>query len=845
MQRLPVIGRNAELGALRKAYASARSGGGRLIEITGEPGLGKSRLLDALREAAAGFRNLHASCEAYTASTPYALWSELLRELMSCGRDDSEAAIIERLSAAVATRARELTPWLPLIGIALRVHVVPTPEVEMLAEANRRSKLHECVRRFLRIMLPETALIEIENAHHMDGASAEFLSYLTERIDTRPWLFAVTRRPSDGGFVPPQAPTVVRIELKPLVPADALRLAQLATQRELVPARVLEVVATRSGGNPQFLRDLLRSAIESGDIAELPASAEAVATAQIDNLTPEDRAIIRRAAVFGNRFHPKMLAWFADVGEAPLSDPAVWDRLRDLFFEEPRGHLRFRRPLLRDAAYKGLPETLRRELHRVVAARLEKEMDSPEAAGVLSLHYFEAGEYRPAFRYASVAARHADGVYAYAEAAGLYSRAVEAGRRLEDVGREELAAVQQALGDSWYSAGEFRTASDAYTAARPLVASDLLADSRLLIKLSHLEEKLGKHAEALRWIEEARAILKGLPGVEAAQQAARARSWCAALLRAEGRTSEAIECAEQTVVEAEAAGDAEALAEAYFVMAGAYGELGKPGAQSLMQRSLEAYQRAGNVERQTDVLSNIGVLCQWEGHWDEALSYYKRARDAAEKIGGTFSAAVSNVNIAEILTDRGEWTEAEELLVGTLPVWKASHNRYYLGHCLVQLGRVLLRTGRFDEALNRFEEAKTNFLHVGSEQDIPPVEAWICECQVAMGDPDAALALARRLLADSSQSRGLARVMARLKRLQAHALLRQGDSWGARESLEESLTLAKERHNPFEAAITMLSLIELDRLEGVEPALAMVTESHSLLSKLKIRAVPSIPLPEH
>src|SRR5262249_44077398 len=179
-----------------------------------------------------------------------------------------------------------------------------------------------------------------------------------------------------------------------------------------------------------------------------------------------------------------------------------------------------------------------------------------------------------------------------------------------------------------------------------------------------------------------------------------------------------------------------------------------------------------NVERQIDVLSNIGVVCKREGHWDEALSYYQRARDTADKIGSMFNAAVSNVNIAEVLTDRGEWTEAEELLVRTLPVWKASHNRYYLGHCLVQLGRVLLRTGRFNEALDRFEEAKTNFLDVGSEQEIPPVEAWIGECRVAMGNPDVALELVRRLLADSSKSHALARVKARLKRLQAHALLR-------------------------------------------------------------------------
>jgi ATP/maltotriose-dependent transcriptional regulator MalT len=297
------------------------------------------------------------------------------------------------------------------------------------------------------------------------------------------------------------------------------------------------------------------------------------------------------------------------------------------------------------------------------------------------------------------------------------------------------------------------------------------------------------------------------------------------------------------VREAEAADDATALANACFVIAKAYGELGKDGADLLMRRSLEAYQRSGNVEKQADVLSKMGVVCQWEGHWDEALSHHKRAREAAQKVGGTVSAAISSIHIAEIMIDRGEWTDAEALLAETLPLLRASQYRYYFAHCLVQFGRVAFHTHRLNEALRRFEDANATYAHVGSERDIPLVDTWIGECRVAMGEPDAALEVVRRLVSNADKSRGLNRVMARLRRVQAHALLRQGDYWGARESLEASLALAKEHHNLFETAITMLSLIELDRLEGVEPDLAMVTDSHSLLSKLKIRAVPSVPAP--
>ena len=221
-----------------------------------------------------------------------------------------------------------------------------------------------------------------------------------------------------------------------------------------------------------------------------------------------------------------MLAWFADDGDAALPEPATWERLKDLFAEEPDGYLRFRRSLLRDAAYEGLPYKLRRRLHGAVAARIAQEADDvEEAAGILSLHYLVAGDYRSAWRYATVAGKRAAGVFAYVEAAGFYARALEAGRRLDDVGAHELADVHRALGEAWYRAAEFTKAADAYTAARRLVARDPLANAELLLTLSRVESKLNRNKKALRWATQARAVLKGLQGQEAARQIARSGAW--------------------------------------------------------------------------------------------------------------------------------------------------------------------------------------------------------------------------------------------------------------------------------------------------------------------------------
>jgi len=339
------------------------------------------------------------------------------------------------------------------------------------------------------------------------------------------------------------------------------------------------------------------------------------------------------------------------------------------------------------------------------------------------------------------------------------------------------------------------------------------------------------------------ALLQGLDGPEAARLVARSSGRYALIMQVQGRKADALEWAERAVAEAETADDPEALGDAYVVMGWAYGELGRDGAHEMMQRSLDAYQRAGNRVRQATLLSDLGVLSQWKGQWDEALSYYERGREASLKIGSTASAALARVNVAEILTDRGEWAEAESVLQETLPFWRSSQFQYCLAACLSLLGRVALRQGRLPDAQARLDEARAIFVAVGAEGELPPIDARIAECRLAAGDADAALAMTTDMLGRATDENGISRIVPLLARIQAHAQMRQGDLWGARDSLETSLAQARGQSNLFEAALTMLSLIEVDRLEGIEPPLETVTESRALLASLKVRAVPPVPAP--
>ncbi len=407
----------------------------------------------------------------------------------------------------------------------------------------------------------------------------------------------------------------------------------------------------------------------------------------------------------------------------------------------------------------------------------------------------------------------------------------------------DLAAVQEMLGDSWHRAGDFHKAAEVFVASRRLAADNRLKASQLLLKRSWMEEKLGQYRNAMRWAAKARRAIDGLTGRGAAQQTAQLSAWYATLLQSEGRSQEAIRWARKGIAEAEAIDDADALASAYFAMGWASSDLGRESALPMWKRSLEAFQRSGNRVRYAGLLSNLGVACQWEGQWDEALSYYQSAREETLKIGSTTDAEVARINIAEILTDRGELAEAEKLLLDSLPVWRALGYRYFQGACLALLGRVLLRAARFDEAVGRFDEARSHFDHAGSQQDILDVDARIAECRAFMHDPVAALELAERTLARAGTAN--AKLVALLERVRGYARYQRDDAAGARQALDVSLAAGRTRRDPFEVAQTLHALIELDRVSGVQPKPEIAAESRSLLATLKVPALPPAPFDPH
>ena len=221
---LPLVGREHELALLAGAVDAARLRQSRAVEIVGEPGAGKSRLVEELASISAGFQFLQGSCEPYSASTPFGPFRAMLRPLIGVLPDESRESAGAKLTAFAQTVMPDLAQWLPLLALPFDAEVADTGEVDQIDPAFRRDRLHDVLDQFLARMLLMPTVILVEDVHWLDDASQLLLAKLAQP-GPRPWLVVATRRPSG---LPLAATEVLALELEPLDAAEARTLALAA-----------------------------------------------------------------------------------------------------------------------------------------------------------------------------------------------------------------------------------------------------------------------------------------------------------------------------------------------------------------------------------------------------------------------------------------------------------------------------------------------------------------------------------------------------------------------------------------------------------------------------------------
>jgi tetratricopeptide (TPR) repeat protein len=828
---LPLVGRDSELDILQRAWDEAAAGRGGVVVVGGEPGIGKSRLVAELRSRVAA-RQLAVVCDQYAATTAYWAARQLLRQALGCPVDD-DAAVRRALLEAFAGPAAHLAPWSPLVGMVAGVELAMTDEVADLDDRFRRSRLEQAVVAVLASLLPEPTLFVIDDAHWVDEASAALLASAVPQVGGAPWLVVASRREQARGFHPPEGGNVRLLELTPLAAGAATALAEVLAEDvgSLDPATV-DALVSRSGGNPLFLAELMSGARRAGTEA-LPESLEGLILARIDALTPDDRSLLRRLSVLGHVFSTDLAR--AVLGElVPAPDDVRWRSLEE-FVDVTREGLAFRHGLLMEGAYNSLPFRVRESLHASVGDTIERSAgaDVTDQAEVLSLHFFKAKRYPQAWRYSRLAAERAVGVYANAEAATFYERAIESARRVGSGECGELLAMLERLGDLRRRMGEPAAAESAFAQARRLAAGDPIVLARLLLKQAGVRQHEGAHAQALRWLHRADDLVRELDGGPATEQRARIAVARASIAKDRHRGREVVRWCEAAIREAARIGDKAIEAHASFLLDHAHVTLGRPDLATNSVRALALYEEIGDLWGQGTVSNNLGGHAYWNGRWEEAAALYERALTAFTRIGDVGSVAAAFVNIGEIRSDQGRVDEAAELFRQSLAIWQRAGDRASVAFVLSNIGRLATRREDFVTARAQLAEARNLAEAVQLPADVLEADLRLLECSCHAGEAEHTLS-AGALLADRVQPGTIQAAM--LHRLLGFAELALGRAGPARVRLTESLTHADAADAPYERGLTLRALAYCDAADGIDP-IPRLTDAEQVLTRLGVVAV--------
>ena len=714
---LPLVGRSDEMAVLMQALADVRAGRGRVVDVAGEPGIGKSRLIAEVLAGVDDLTIVTAPCEQYESSTAYFPFRRLLREALGVPESTAHEDVAERVMTGVAARAPGLVPFAPLLGIAMDVDMGSTREVDEIEDQFRKTRLEEVVTELLGTLLDTPTVILVDDAHTIDESSADLLQRLSAQVGDRPWLIVAARREDGTGFVPQPGSHVTSLRPAPLAPDAARHLVQAALEDQPVPAHALVDLARRGGGNPMFLEALVRAVGRSGSVNELPESVEALLTSQIDRLHPSDRSALRYAAVLGMMVDEAALDGLLEEQDVRVPAGAM-GRLADFLVRDDRGALRFRSGVMRDVAYEGLPFRRRQVLHDHVSRAIERSSATPESqCEVLSLHFFHAGRHDKAFHYSLLSGERAVAKYAHAEAIEFFARAAQS---CGHTGTEppERARVYEKLADSQWLVGLTQESAEAYAVARRNLRGDPVAIAGIIEKEARIDQRRRNHPLALRRISRGLRGLEGMTGTEVdIARSQLARRYADSRFR-QGRLDDAFLWAERAARYAEESVDKDTLAAAYEVLNHVHAGSGREEPIPYGRLALQAYTELGDLRHQGWCLNNLAAQDFTAGRWSQSLADFRRAADLFRRTGDAAAEVNAVYNQAEILVRQGRHDEALDLLPVVLRTARAVDDEELLALAQRERARALAGSGDLDGALTLLDEARSHFETLGELDEV-------------------------------------------------------------------------------------------------------------------------------
>jgi class 3 adenylate cyclase/tetratricopeptide (TPR) repeat protein len=415
-----LIGREDELDSLLKRQRLAWKGEGQIVLISGEPGIGKSRLVAALEERIAGepYTPLRYQCSPHhTNSALYPLIAQIERAARFKADDTSEQRL-DKLEALLTIAAPSVQDAAPLFAALLSIPfgdrypgLVPNPAQQ------RRRTFTALLDQFESLARQKPVLLVFEDAHWADPTSLDLVDLTVERMRQLPVLALFTLRPQ---FESPWAdlPNASAMTLGRLDRSNVENIVTQLTHGRALPAEVMNEIAAKTDGNPLFVEELTKAVLE-GDILvkdtdcyrldgplpplAIPATLQDSLMARLDHLAPV-KEIGQIGAAIGREFSYSLMRELVGCDETALKHALAKLEQAELVFrrgKSPEAIYSFKHALVRDAAYESLLRSRRQQLHGQIARTMVEKfpdiaVSQPE---IVARHFTEAGLVEPAINY--------------------------------------------------------------------------------------------------------------------------------------------------------------------------------------------------------------------------------------------------------------------------------------------------------------------------------------------------------------------------------------------------------------------------------------------------------------
>jgi transcriptional regulator with AAA-type ATPase domain/tetratricopeptide (TPR) repeat protein len=472
----PFVARAREIALLDDLLGHAERGQGQAVLIGGDPGIGKSRLLDEFRRRTIGRAAwLQGSAVSFGSAWPFHPLIDLLKHAFAIQATDSDEIIGERIDRATSPLGASFQPAVRFLRSLLSVDP-RDPSIAQLDPKLRRAGIFEAIAQFLHASSETRPLIVVlEDLHWMDPATGEFLAMMGESLSSGRILLCATHR---TGYTQPIAGSVfgTQVTLARVSRSETGAIASALVGAATLSSELQLLVDDKTDGNPFFIEEVLRSLQERGLIerrgdeiglvrptakVDVPDSVEDVLLGRLQRLDASSRDLLLTAAVIGREF-PRRVLERVLVGGPPLED-----RLRSLRSAElihnarvwPEVVYAFKHALTHEVAYQAQTETERRAQHARIGEAIEDVYADrqSEQYGILTHHFTQAARWDKSLTYGLAAAEQAERTFAPREALAHYDAALDAANHLGNgVGDPAtLIAIHEAKARLFFVINEF------------------------------------------------------------------------------------------------------------------------------------------------------------------------------------------------------------------------------------------------------------------------------------------------------------------------------------------------------------------------------------------------------